>query len=403
MQPRFWLVALSLLGVTASGAAQTTINPDISLVGDLRAFSHDDQARAAEAETFNLADPEMELYVTGYLNPYARATATVAWHPGANAEMEEVYAEFLRGLPLGAHVRAGKYLLPFGRLNPVHPHAYSFIKRTLPHEILFSEEGMNDVAAQLSFLLPTGNAYTEAFGAVLKGDAFMGHGHGTEHGDIEAAARRDGAEPLALGTQQHEHEESGQRTDPGFFGRLSTSMAVGVSSELALGGSVVNSVYRIESHEHELLTEAQQEAEDPEQWRSWLVGADVKYRYRPDRYTALQIEAEGIWRSDDHHEADDLTSYGGYGYVDYRFRQRYNAGGIVEFVRTEHAHEVLGETEIEQIDIWRAGLFVGFAPVEETSLIRLAGHWTEPDQNESFWEVNLQLVFSLGPHQPHNF
>ena len=104
-------------------------------------------------------------------------------------------------------------------------------------------------------------------------------------------------------------------------------------------------------------------------------------------------------------EGDDLTSYGGYGYLDYRFLQKYNVGGIFEYVRQKEAHEHAEETEpvIYRADTWRAGIFAGFAPVEETSLVRLAGHWTKPDERDGFWELTLQFVISLGPHKPHNF
>jgi hypothetical protein len=133
--------------------------------------------------------------------------------------------------------------------------------------------------------------------------------------------------------------------------------------------------------------------------RAWVAGVDVKYKHKASRNSSLQIEAEGILRSAEQHDGNDLTSHGGYAYADYRFRQKYNVGGIFEYTR----EKVEIEHEQSRQDTWRGGLFVGFAPVEETSLVRLAGHWTEPDEGDGFWEATLQFVFSLGPHQPHNF
>lgn len=378
MQPLVIAAAVCFLAFGA--AAQTTKNPDISLIGDIRAFSHNDTIRPSEHEAFNLADPEIELFVSGYLNPYARAAAAVAWHTGANAEIEEAYAEFVRGLPLGAQLRAGKYLLEFGRLNPLHPHTWSFVKRPLPHKHFFGDHGLTDMAIRTSFLLPTGSAYTELMGAVTKGDALTGH--------------EDEHEEAGEGS---EHED--ERLDPGFFGRLTTSLAVDEFSELALGVSVLNAVYGGAEYVNELVLQL----EEPDFLRAWVTGFDLKYKHKPSRYSSLQIEAEALWRSNEMTEGDRLNSYGAYGYLDYRFRQRYNAGGIFEYVSEETILEDLGETVAESSDTWRAGLFVGFAPVEETSLVRLAGHWTEPDDADSFWELTLQLVFSLGPHQPHNF
>ena len=380
MRPSFLAACIGVF-LCAGAAAQTTKNPDISLIGDIRAFSHNDSTRSDEENAFNLDNPQLELFIAGYLNPFARAAATIAWHTGADAEIEEAYAEFVRGLPLGMQLRAGKYLLEFGRLNPTHPHAWSFVKRPLPHELFFGDHGLTDMAVRTSVLLPTGNVYTELGGAVLKGDALMEHDHAEAEDD-------------------HEAEHDNERIDPGFLGRLTSSFALSDISELALGVSVLNAVYA-EGEHHE---PSAQQAEAPDPLRAWVSGFDLKYKRTASRNSALLIEAEGLWRSDENPEGDNLTSYGAYGYLDYRFRQRYNAGGIFEYVRQESIHEdLLGEHVAASTDLWRVGLFVGFAPVEETSLVRLAGHWTEPADADSFWELTLQLVFSLGPHQPHHF
>ncbi|MFH2056730.1 MAG: hypothetical protein ABIJ61_12290 [bacterium] len=377
-----WTLIVLVVGAlfANSGNAQTTLNPDISLLGQISAFTHNDGDRPLERNKFNLTSPNMELIATGYLNPYARATGVLSWEGENNAEVEELYATVERGLPLGANLRVGKSLLEFGRLNPTHAHAYSFIKRPLPHEALFGDEGLNDMAIRGSFLLPTGNAYTELMVGLLKGDIFAPN---------EQAQESDVAEEEA-------GEETESRPDLGFFGRLATSFAVSESAELALGGSVLNAV-------HGFAPDAEDETVgNPEQLRSWLIGGDLKYKYRPDRYTTLQIEAEGIVRIDGQGTGNsNSTSSGAYGYLDYRFHQRYNFGGIVEWVRIETPTE--SETATTQTDTWRLGLFVGWAPIEETSLLRLVGHWTEPENSDGYWELTLQFVFSLGPHQPHNF
>jgi len=373
-------ILMVCLCVACTAYGQTTTNPDISAVGDFRVYSHNDDSRANEVEELNIGDPEFELNIGGYLNPYSRADVVIGWHPEHDAEIEELYATVERGLPLDAGLRVGKYLLEFGRLNPVHPHAYSFIKRPLPHAAFFGEEGLADVAVRPSFLIPTGDAYTEIMAGLLKGDALAGHEH--EHGDGEEG-------------QEHEGEEEEPKRGLGFFGRATSSFALGDATELSFGASAVNAVH--EMHEHE--------DEPVEELRTWLIGGDVNYQYRPNRNTALHIEAEAIVRTAEPSEgSDNLTSYGGYGYVDYRFRQQYNVGGIFEYTKLEELHEHEGEEpEIHQCDTWRAGLFVGWAPIEETSLVRLAGHWTEPDEGEGFWELTMQFVVSLGPHKPHNF
>jgi hypothetical protein len=286
-------------------------------------------------------------------------------------------------LPFDANLRVGKYLLEFGRLNPVHPHAYSFIKRPLPHETLFGVEGLADMALRAAFLLPTGETYTELMLGLLKGDALAGH----EHDPHEAESDKT-----------HEEEDEGRNL--GFFSRLTSSFETSESGELAVGASLVNSVHAIHQHEHENSFFVQ------EQLRSWLIGGDMKYKYKPSRYTTLQVETEWLARvAERPDDESNLTSYGAYGYIDYRFHQKYNIGGILEWTAVnEEGHENgAGEHLANRQNTWRAGLFVGFAPIEETSLVRLAGHWTEPDWSDGFWQATVQLVVSLGPHQPHNF
>ncbi|MBU0983371.1 MAG: hypothetical protein KKA42_05845 [candidate division Zixibacteria bacterium] len=364
--------------------SQTTVNPDISAVGDFRTYAHNDKARDDERKTINLSNPDFELNIGGYVNPYVRADVIVGWHGEHNAEIEELYATILRGLPLGTNLRVGKYLLEFGRLNPVHPHAYSYIHRPLPHQLFFGEEGLSDMSLRASWLLPTGDTYTELMAGLLKGDALMGHDHEHE----ESAS-------------EHEEDED-VRHDLGFFGRLTTSVPLSTAAELSLGASATNAVYEVGHHEHDTTTDL-----EPKQMRAWLIGGDLKYKYRPSKYTALQIETEVILRRAEQMTGNDLTSLGAYGYVDYRFHQKYNLGAIVEFVRDKHGEEIEvdGESMFSTFehDTWRAGLFAGFAPIEETSLVRLAGHWTNPDDGDGFWETTLQLVVGLGPHKPHNF
>lgn len=331
----------------SSAWAQTTLNPDISLIGNVRAFSHNDTSRPTESREFNLTSPNLELMVAGYLNPYSRADAVLAWEGDENANVEELYATILRGLPLGMNLRVGKYRLEFGRLNPIHPHAYSFISVPLPHEEFFGEEGLNDMAVRASFVLPTGKLYTELMGAVLKGSALQ----------------EDVADSV--------------RIKPGFFGRLTASAGVSENAELTAGVSTMTAEY-----------------DSAERLRTRVFGTDVKYKWRPDRNQSLTMEAELLGS---HRELDGdkcVDSWGGYGYIDYRFRRQYNIGSIVESTQ--------GKIESD-LHLWRAGVFAGFAPIEETSLVRLVGNWTESNQAGSYWTATMQLVFSLGPHQPHNF
>ena len=356
------LICAFLIFPIVNISAQTTINPDISAIGQILMYSHNDRERVNEYRKFNLSNPSMEISINGYLNPFVRADAIIAWEGEENASMEEFYATVLRGLPLGMNLRAGKHRLEFGRLNPLHPHTYSFIDLPLVHEAFFGEEGLNDMNLRASFLLPTGSAYTELMGAITKGEALL----------AEDALQDNDTTHIGLGV----------------FSRLTTSFAVSENSELSLGTSVFNGVYTLE----------------PSQLRTTLIGADVKYKNVRSRYSTLLFEGEVIHRSQEQETGKNINSIGEYAYLDYKFNKIYNIGGMFDNVSEKSVeYDTFGTPTETTIRTWRGTLFVGFAPIEETSLVRLVGHWTKPEDTSGIWELKLQFVFSLGPHKPHNF
>jgi hypothetical protein len=158
--------------------AQSNTNPDISLIGTFNTFTNFNED-TPEYGKINFDIPSFELYIDGYLNPYARATANIAFEEG-KFSAEEVYANIVRGLPLDIQIKAGKYLLSFGKLNLVHPHAWPFINRPLFHQVYFGEEGFNDIGANFSFILPTEDFYTTLDLGVYKGDAISNNTGGED-------------------------------------------------------------------------------------------------------------------------------------------------------------------------------------------------------------------------------
>lgn len=350
--------------------------PDLSAIGDFKIFSHNDKNRSDEKEKLNIAQPEMELCLEGEVSPGIHGNIVLAWHKEHQAEIEEIYVTIQKGLPLKADFRVGKYLLEFGRLNPVHKHEYSFIKRPLPHEIFFGDEGLSDMAIRALVALPVGGIGTEVMGAVLKGEALKEHEH-------EAAEEEE--------THQH------KRYDPGFFGRLAGSWPVSETNEIAFGVSAVNTVYAFCEHEEEAGVE------EPVSLRSWLIGGDIRYKYQPSRYSTVQMAAEVIvaWR-DSGYDRDFIKSYGAYGFLDFHFRGKYNVGAIIEWVRLREIYPVNEENGATRSDTWRSGVFFGYAPFEETSQVRLAAHGIQHDKDSNAWEINLQLVICLGSHEHHH-
>ena len=345
----------------ASVQAQN-VNPDISVIGDIRAFVTDAATDPKDGD-LQLDLESAELALQGYLNPFARADVYVGYHDD-EFELEEAYATILRGLPGGLQLRAGKYRVDFGKLNLLHPHAYSFLDTPLVHQEYLGPEGLTDIGLNANIQIPIGSSALTVSGNLLKGDFAEPHDHAHEGETI-------GAEPV--------------ETDLGTSERVSLFLPTGDYAGFEVGVNALQGV---------LDTITGRDVE--------LLGADLKYRWAPDKYRSLTVQGEWI-RSQrdvvDPHEGKEeiarVAASGFYLFADYRFAQRWNAGAILE--QAEHAEEEGASTE-------RIGVFAGFQLMEETTVVRLLLRHTDGDEiAEPYNEAVLQLVFSLGPHKAHWF
>jgi hypothetical protein len=70
----FWILFLSF---TVSWS-QSNLNPDISLIGFFNTYTNDVKDTPEYAK-LNFETPGFEMLIEGYLNPYARAVATLAY------------------------------------------------------------------------------------------------------------------------------------------------------------------------------------------------------------------------------------------------------------------------------------------------------------------------------------
>ena len=73
---------------------------------------------------------------------------------------------FPRSIPHNLQIKAGQYLTAFGRINQQHPHSWDFVDQPLVTGLMFGGDGLRNVGAQLSWLMPTG-VYSEFIVGVL--------------------------------------------------------------------------------------------------------------------------------------------------------------------------------------------------------------------------------------------
>lgn len=112
---------------------------------DLQAGAHDPRRRG-----FTLQEGELSL--TGAVDPYFVAQAHVIF-TDASVELEEAFF-VTTSLPWRLQVRGGYFLTDFGRLNPTHPHAWTYLDQPVIITRLLGPEGLRAPGIEASWLAP---------------------------------------------------------------------------------------------------------------------------------------------------------------------------------------------------------------------------------------------------------
>lgn len=237
------LAAIALCAIATPALAA---NPDLSVVGDIR---YDSDFKTPSQTRDRLRIDELELAVQGYLSPWSRADFFLS-HSDGSVEVEEGYLT-LMSLPNDLQARIGKFKVPFGRLNPVHPEGWAFIDAPLAIRNLLGDEGWNDTGVEVTGFVP--NPFDQLVTATL---------------DV-----LNGANPVAL--------DRGPMANM----RLYTYFPFTDDAGLDLGASG-----------------ATQFLPPPDgSGRSTLAGLDLRYRWRPDPSTSFTLWGEymTIWRHEE--------------------------------------------------------------------------------------------------------
>ena len=369
---------LTVLCVTLGAqtcAAQGVTNPDLSVIPRFRLNSSDDGAGKLQSPEISVE--EFEIAIQAYLNPYARGDIflTKAGVGPEPIEVEEAYATFVRGLPLDLNVRLGKFKSEFGKLNATHPHAWPFITTPASVARFMGDEGANDLGMGVSTLLPTGDAvYTRLNLEVLRASFVRTL-------DPNGTAMSGG---IGLG------DTLGRAPSYAYAGRLMTFLTLSDESDMELGISGLTGIH------------------DP--YRSLqftYLNLDIKYKWKPDAYTALTIQGEALLNIRDvalppggigSAKIVSRTTSGMYVYGDYQFQKMYSIGARMDWAQSPYS-----------VSDRAAGyaVFAGFYPVEETTAFRLEYEQLRltpaAGGAKTVRNIALQFLFSMGPHKAHPF
>jgi len=166
---------LSFDALFAAGSSTADDIPHLQLGG------HDPVQRGFTAQN-------LETVFEGYVDPYFRGQASLVGHIAPDGdfhfEAEEAYLETI-ALPANLQVKAGQFLTEFGRINPTHPHTWSFVDAPLVVGRFLGAEGLRNPGARVSWIAPT-PFYSELFFAVQNSQgataySFRGSGHSHDH------------------------------------------------------------------------------------------------------------------------------------------------------------------------------------------------------------------------------
>jgi hypothetical protein len=323
---------------------------------------------------------ETEFVFDAALNPYAKGYFTVSLQHGA-IDLEEGYFSLLRGLPGDIQIKAGKYRVGFGKLNPAHPHTYPFANRFgVLAAYLPGIDSYNETGLDVSYRIPLPGAISlTAYGDVLQGDSFR------------IARLTTGAANDPLGTT-----DGDRATEPraAWLGRLAAFAGLGDRSGIEFGVSATQGTNNVAAAT-----------------RTLVVGGDVKAKLWTSANAYLLLQAEYL-----HLDRDDAgfdpaaaaytktsnTDAGGYAFADFNWKQRYNVGASFEHYQNP---------DVSSQDVNSYGAFAGLALMEETTAFRIDWRSTHrtgvvpvaSNALDTVNEVTLRVIFSMGPHKAHQF
>jgi len=336
-----------------SGAHAGVTNPDISVIGQMKTFITDD-SYDINRNRAQMSFDESELVFDAALNPFARGTFVFAVADEA-IEVEEGFLTLNKGLPNGLGLKFGKYRVGFGKLNPIHPHVYPFPERfNVLAEFLPGEESFNEVGGQISYRLPL-------------------------PGDLSSTVSTD----ILQGNSFHPDEEESRSA---LLGRWSNFFMLTSESSMEIGVSAANGINNVAA-----------------KTTSTIAGVDAKAKlwFSPQKVLVLQSEFLMLDREDaivDEETNGITTSHvrpvGGYLFADYTIKKRYNIGARAERYQRVDADKTWDQS---------FGVFAGLALMEETTLFRANWDHFSPDEEDAVNTFTLQVVFSMGPHKPHQF
>lgn len=339
---------------------------------------------------FSLRNAEIAL--DGAVDPYFKGFANIVLKLDKNnetsIELEETYLQST-ALPNNLQLKAGQFFAAFGRNNAQHPHTWAFVDAPLILTRAFGPDGLRNIGAQMSWLVPT-PFYTELFLGVFDG------------GGSTSFSFRNRGDADALGVDR-------------LYGRATLDRGLRGPSDLVFTPRIASS---FDLTDNQTLVVGASGAFGPNDTgpnsRSEVYGVDAYWKWKPSNahggFPFVSWQTEALYRrfgagADPTALAgplptETLRDYGAYSQVLWGFTERWVAGLRGDYVTGNNS--LIDSTDIFRGDRTRVSPVLTFYP-SEFSKIRLQYNY---DHGQNFGDAHsvwMQFEFLLGAHGAHKF
>jgi outer membrane murein-binding lipoprotein Lpp len=352
-------------------AVPATNLPQISVIANGGALFQD---RKRNDSRNRFENDELEVAFQSWVYPSIRFDAILAFDKEEDfaGTVEEAYATVVQlgNTPFGA--KLGRMRLPFGRVNPIHPHHLLHRDLPLPVLNLLGDHGAISNGAVLNYLLPAQRLYAQLQVGLftLNDHAALGvpHNHANHHDEHE-----NGEDDENGHDHNHNAETLGARGQLLRTARLAIAPVINRDNELEFGLSGLTT-----------------RAMNGDNLR--LLGVDFQYR----RFfgAAQRLLLSGEWFQHRRESGGNGVNRQGYYLLASYKPDRYWEYGV----RYDWSQRAFLDAEHDVTGADRALSAILTYRMNEQSFIRLQWRNLKPADDSVRNELLFQLVFGFGPH-----
>ncbi|HEY6190941.1 MAG TPA: hypothetical protein VI215_01295 [Bacteroidota bacterium] len=322
-------------------------NPNMSAIGDFQGAYHSGTGR-----NYDLFFNEGEFSFQSFVDPYARADFFLSLAKDRStgkfeADLEEAYLTTL-DLPAGLQLKAGKFRMSLGRINPVHPHALPFIDVPLAYENYFGPDGLNDEGFSLSWLVPNPlDFYQELTLEVTDGPV------------DNPSFSRSGADKYL------------------YLLHLKNFWDLSQNSTLELGVSGLT-------------------GPNDSSFSTTIGALDLTYKWKPLQFNTYQ---SFVWQSEAYFSKAkvapdvDVNSWGMYSFITYQIEKRWFLTGRFDYTNFPYSSQLVERAYSASLG-WYA---------TEFQKIELEARTTTSNFQDQYQQAMLRWIFVIGSHGAHAY